>query len=234
MRILVVEDDEKLSKILAVALSGLGDVDIALSGEKALQDVEKTYYDLIILDLMLGKLSGMEVLREIRRVHLMPIIILSALSDIDKKIDCFREGADDYITKPFAREELIVRCEAALRRVGGNFRSTIYTFGKMEVNYTQKMVTWGGNYVPMNRKTYEILELLVRNKEVIMTKQQIFDRIYLGLLFSDGHAGHRDKRVQTAQNTFGVRAGQAPQNGQIDRLYVDGKGLTASREDVKR
>ena len=67
---------------------------------------------------MLGKLSGIEVLREIRRVHLMPIIILSALSDIDKKIDCFREGADDYITKPFAREELIVRCEAAptLRR----------------------------------------------------------------------------------------------------------------------
>lgn len=178
MRILVVEDDEKLSKILAVALSGLGDVDIALSGEKALQDVEKTYYDLIILDLMLGKLSGMEVLREIRRVHLMPIIILSALSDIDKKIDCFREGADDYITKPFAREELIVRCEAALRRVGGNFRSTIYTFGKMEVNYTQKMMTWDGNYVPMNRKTYEILELLVRNKEVIMTKQQIFDRIW--------------------------------------------------------
>ena len=120
MRILVVEDDEKLSKILAVALSGLGDVDIALSGEKALQDVEKTYYDLIILDLMPGKLSGIEVLREIRRVHLMPIIILSALSDIDKKIDCFREGADDYITKPFAREELIVRCEAALRRVGGS------------------------------------------------------------------------------------------------------------------
>ena len=178
MRILVVEDDEKLSKILAVALSGLGDVDTALSGEKALQDVEKTYYDLIILDLMLGKLSGMEVLREIRRVHLMPIIILSALSDIDKKIDCFKEGADDYITKPFAREELIVRCEAALRRTSGSFRSTVYSYKNMEVNFVNKMATVDGNYVPMNRKTYDILELLVRNKEIIMTKQQIFDRIW--------------------------------------------------------
>lgn len=178
MRLLVVEDDEKLAKILSVALSDIGDVDIALSGEAALQDVEKTYYDLIVLDLMLGKLSGMDVLREVRRMHLMPIIVLSALSDIDKKIDCFRLGADDYMTKPFAREELIARVEACLRRTGGNFSSTSYKFKNMKVNYVNKMVTVDGNYVPMNRKTYEILELLVRNKEVIMVKQQIFDRIW--------------------------------------------------------
>ena len=96
MRLLVVEDDEKLAKILSTSLSVIGDVDIALSGEKALQEVEKTYYDLVILDLMLGKLSGMDVLREIRRTYLMPIIVLSALSDMDKKIDCFRLGADSF------------------------------------------------------------------------------------------------------------------------------------------
>ena len=178
MRLLVVEDDEKLAKILSVALSSVGDVDIALSGEKALQDVEKTYYDLIVLDLMLGKLSGIDVLREIRRTHLMPIIVLSALSDMDKKIDCFRLGADDYMTKPFAREELMARVEACLRRSGRNFSATSYKFKNMEVNFTNKMVTVDGNYVPMNRKTYEILELLVRNKEIIMVKQQIFDRIW--------------------------------------------------------
>lgn len=178
MRLLVVEDDEKLAKILSVALSSVGDVDIALSGEKALQDVEKTYYDLIVLDLMLGKLSGTDVLREIRRTHLMPIIVLSALSDMDKKIDCFRLGADDYMTKPFAREELMARVEACLRRSGGNFSATSYKFKNMEVNFTSKMVKVDGNYVPMNRKTYEILELLVRNKEIIMVKQQIFDRIW--------------------------------------------------------
>ena len=178
MRLLVVEDDEKLAKILSTSLSVIGDVDIALSGEKALQEVEKTYYDLVILDLMLGRLSGMDVLREIRRTYLMPIIVLSALSDIDKKIDCFRLGADDYMTKPFAREELMARVEACLRRTGGNFSSTNYKFRNMEVNYVNKMMTVDGNYVAMNRKTYEILELLVRNKEIIMTKQQIFDRIW--------------------------------------------------------
>ena len=133
MRLLVVEDDEKLAKILSTALSSIGDVDIALSGEKALQFVEKTYYDLVILDLMLGNLSGVEVLKEIRRMYLMPVIVLSALSDIDKKIDCFRLGADDYMTKPFAREELMARIEACLRRTGGNFSSTQYKYGKMEV-----------------------------------------------------------------------------------------------------
>lgn len=82
------------------------------------------------------------------------------------------------MTKPFAREELMARVEACLRRTGGNFSSTYYKFGNMEVNYVNKMMTVDGNYVPMNRKTYEILELLVRNKEIIMTKQQIFDRIW--------------------------------------------------------
>lgn len=178
MRLLVVEDDEKLAKILSVALGSVGDVDAALSGEEALQRVETACYDLIVLDLMLGKLSGLEVLKEIRRTYLMPIIVLSALSDIDKKIECFRLGADDYMTKPFAREELMARVEACLRRAGGNFSSTHYKFGNMEVNFVNKMLTVNGDYVAMNRKTYDILELLVRNKEIIMTKQQIFDRIW--------------------------------------------------------
>ena len=185
MRLLVVEDDEKLAKILSVALSSVGDVDIAYTGEKALQYVEKTYYDLVLLDLMLGKLSGMEVLREIRRMHIMPVIILSALSDVDKKIECFKLGADDYMTKPFSREELIVRIEAALRRAGGSYSSTDYKFENLEVNYVNKMLKIDGNYVEMNRKTYEILELLVRNKDIIMTKQQIFDRIW-GYFYTTG------------------------------------------------
>lgn len=178
MKLLVVEDDEKLSKILAVSLSQIGEIDVANSGEKALQMVEKSYYDLVILDLMLGNLSGMEVLREIRRMYLMPVIILSALSDVDKKIECFRLGADDYMTKPFSREELIVRIEAALRRSGGSFSCTDYKFENMKINYANKMLKIDGEYVEMNRKTYEILELLVRNKEIIMSKQQIFDRIW--------------------------------------------------------
>ena len=144
MRLLVVEDDEKLSKILSVSLSQIGEVDVANSGEQALQEVEKTYYDLVILDLMLGKLSGLAVLKEIRRMYLMPVIILSALSDVDKKIECFRLGADDYITKPFSREELIARIEATMRRAGGSFSCTSYSFNNMEINYVNKMLKVDG------------------------------------------------------------------------------------------
>ena len=147
MRILVVEDDEKLSKILATSLSSLGEVDIALSGEKALQNVEKVYYDVVILDLMLGKLSGIDTLKEIRRMHIMPVIILSALSDVDKKIECFKLGADDYITKPFSREELIARIEVVLRRTGGTLSGTDYRYKNMEVNYANKMLKIDDNYV---------------------------------------------------------------------------------------
>jgi len=143
-----------------------------------LQLVEKTYYDVVILDLMLGKLSGIDTLKEIRRMHIMPVIILSALSDVDKKIECFKLGADDYITKPFSREELIARIEVVLRRTGGTLSGTDYRYKNMEVNYANKMLKIDDNYVEMNRKTYEILELLVRNKEIIMAKQQIFDRIW--------------------------------------------------------
>ncbi len=178
MRLLVVEDDEKIAKILHVALSGIGDVDLAFSGEEALQKVDEFYYDLIVLDLMLSKISGIEVLSEVRKQHLMPIIILSALSDVDKKIECFNLGADDYMVKPFSREELMARIDAALRRTSGNFSTANYVFKNVEINFVNKMLFVDGNYVEMNRKTYEILELLVRNKEVIMTRQQIFDRIW--------------------------------------------------------
>ena len=181
MRVLIVEDDKDLSKVIEQTLLSSDEsceISTAQEGNDGYAKAMNYDYDVIILDLMLGKLSGMEVLKEIRRTYLMPVIILSALSDIDKKIDCFRLGADDYMTKPFAREELMARVEACLRRTGGNFSSTHYKFRNMEVNYVNKMMTVDGNYVPMNRKTYEILELLVRNKEIIMTKQQIFDRIW--------------------------------------------------------
>ncbi len=178
MKILVVEDDEKLSKILSVALTPIGDVSSALSGEKAIDMVNIQFYDLIVLDLMLGKMSGIDVLKEIRRQYLMPIIILSALSDVDKKIECFKLGADDYMTKPFSREELLVRVESALRRTSGNFKGALYNFKNAEINFGNKMLTIDGKYVEMNRKTYEILEILVRNKEVVLTRQQIYDRVW--------------------------------------------------------
>lgn len=178
MKLLIVEDDINLSKMLRSMLISLGEVDVANSGEIALELMERTYYDALILDLMLTGISGVDVLKAVRKTHTMPVLILSAISDIDKKVECLNNGADDYIEKPFSRNELLARVQAALRRSNENFDANRYTFKNMIVNFNNKMLLIDGERIELNRKTYEILELLVRNKELIMTKQQIFDRIW--------------------------------------------------------
>ena len=180
MRLLVVEDDEKLAKILSTSLSVIGDVDIALSGEKALQEVEKTYYDLVIRDLMLGKLSGMDVLREIRRTYLMPIIVLSALSDIDKKIDCFRLGADDYMTKPFSFKEMVGRVNAQLRRYYefNTQEKSERVYGDMKISSTRHEVKVGGESVPLTLKEFNLLDFLTKNANQIFSKQKLIDVVW--------------------------------------------------------
>lgn len=178
MKFLIVEDEIALSKMLRSTLSNIAETDIANSGEEATVKLAENFYDLILLDLMLPGMSGYEVLKQVRKDCLMPIIILSAISDTDKKVECLNCGADDYIEKPFSREELLARVQAALRRTNSNFKVNSYSFKNMTVNFTNKMLMINDERVDLNRKTYEILELLVRNKELIMTKQQIFERIW--------------------------------------------------------
>lgn len=178
MRILVVEDDIKLAKMVRMALIEVGDVTLAGSGEEALRELNNQYYDLVILDLMLPGINGIEVLKEIRKKYVMSIIVLSAISEVDKKVLCLNNGADDYIEKPFSRDEFLARVQASLRRSNKGFEAFEYKFKNLVVNYNNKMVFINGDLIDINRKTYEILELVVRNKELIMTKQQVFDRIW--------------------------------------------------------
>lgn len=178
MKILIVEDEHGLAKMLRATMSSIAETEIAESGEEALIKIQENYYDLIMLDLMLPGKSGVEVLAEVRKKYQMPIIVLSAISDTNQKVSCLNLGADDYIEKPYSRDELLARVQAALRRSNKNFDPCSYTFKNMSVNFTNKMLTIDDNRIDINRKTYEILELLVRNKELIMTKQQIFDRIW--------------------------------------------------------
>lgn len=178
MKFLIVEDEVALSKMLRATLSSLAETDISNSGEDAIEKLSENFYDLILLDLMLPGMSGDEVLKKVRKDCTTPIIILSAISDVDKKVACLNLGADDYIEKPFSREELLARVQAALRRSNSNFDANTYTFKNMVVNFNNKMLLIDDERIDLNRKTYEILELLVRNKELIMTKQQIFERIW--------------------------------------------------------
>ena len=184
-RLLVVDDNEELCRMLTDMLhrEGFRQVYTAGTCAQALSFFETAggqaeMPDLVILDINLPDGDGFSLMQKIRMRSQIPVLFLSARDEDNDRLLGLGLGADDYMTKPFAREELMARVEACLRRTGGNFSSTHYKFRNMEVNYVNKMMTVDGNYVPMNRKTYEILELLVRNKEIIMTKQQIFDRIW--------------------------------------------------------
>src|SRR5947208_13968488 len=161
MRVLLVEDDSSMAKSIELMLkSGKFIVDATDLGEDGLE-IGKLYdYDIILLDLMLPDIDGYEVLRRLRAARVRtPILILSGLGEMDAKIKGLGFGADDFLTKPFDRRELIARIQAIVRRSKGHSESTIRT-GKLVVNLDSRIVTVGDQPLHLTAKEYGILELL--------------------------------------------------------------------------
>lgn len=177
MRVLVVEDDKALSDMLCRMLSSIGDTEAVYDGESGLHKILTNDYDIVILDIMLPKMNGEEVLRSVRRHKLTPIIILSAIGLLERKVEFLNIGADDYMVKPFSREELLARVQATMRRYHRDFGALKYKLGDFAIDYMSKMVTYKETLLPVNGKAYEVLETLVKNKEIIVTKQQLFDSV---------------------------------------------------------
>ena len=134
-------------------------------------------YDLIVLDLMLPKLNGFDLLSRLRKTSVTPVIILTALDSTDKKIEGLKLGADDYLAKPFENDELLARVEAILRRYNNNF-TTKYVNGNLELDFASKMLKIDGEYVKLAGKMYDIVEYLIRNRNMIISKEQLFNRIW--------------------------------------------------------
>lgn len=178
MKILVVEDDKKLNKSIADMISTLGDVTSSYDGENALFLCEQNIYDLILLDIMLPKIDGFSILKYIRDHSKCPVIMLTAKDSVSDKVKGLNLGADDYITKPFFRDELIARCEAMLRRYNNNFMGLNIIFKDMKFDTVNKKVTINNEEVEIVGKNYDILEYLVRNKEIIIPKEQLFNRVW--------------------------------------------------------
>lgn len=183
MRVLLVEDDAAMQKSIQLMLSAEGGyiVDATSLGEDGLE-IGKLYdYDIIILDLMLPDMDGYEVLRRLRasRVN-TPILILSGLSDLDNKIKGLGFGADDYLTKPFDKRELIARVQAIIRRSKGHSESVIRT-GKLTVNLDAKTATVEGSPLHLTGKEYGILELLSLRKGTTLTKEMFLNHLYGGM-----------------------------------------------------
>ncbi|MEI6100045.1 MAG: response regulator transcription factor [Alphaproteobacteria bacterium] len=182
MRVLLVEDDPTTSRSIELMLTHANlNVYCTDLGEDGI-DLAKLYdYDLILLDLNLPDMSGHEVLRQLRlsRVE-TPILILSGSDDTESKIKGFGFGADDYLTKPFHREELVARIHAIIRRSKGHSQSVIRT-GLVNVNLDAKTVDVAGASVHLTGKEYQMLELLSLRKGTTLTKEMFLNHLYGGM-----------------------------------------------------
>ena len=182
MRVLLVEDDPATSKSIELMLSSSGMVlDTTDMGEDAL-DIGKIYdYDIIVLDLMLPDIDGYEVLRRLRDARVdTPVLILSGLSEPGDKVKGLGVGADDYLTKPFNKDELIARIHAIVRRSKGHAESVIRT-GDLAVNLDARTVEMNGKAVHLTGKEYGILELLSLRKGTTLTKDMFLNHLYNGM-----------------------------------------------------
>ena len=180
MKILIVEDDKILAKTIEQCISPQYDTDIAYDGEEGLMYAKQGIYDLILLDLMLPIMNGYEVLRTLRnKKNYTPVLILTAKDGLDDKLRGFDDGADDYITKPFERKELLARIEAILRRSKGAYteKNTI-TFKDLVLDLNNREVKVNGEELVLQGKQFDVLEYLLNSKNTIITKDQIFDKIW--------------------------------------------------------
>ncbi len=180
-RLLVVEDEESITDALSYMLRKEGfEVAIANTGPAALDEMDRTGADLVLLDLMLPGLPGTEVCRQLRQRSNVPVIMLTAKdSEVDKVVG-LELGADDYVTKPFSSRELVARIRAVLRRRGEpeELVSTTLEAGPVRMDVDRHVVTVSGAPVQLPLKEFELLELLLRNAGRVLTRWQLIDRVW--------------------------------------------------------
>ena len=179
MRLLVVEDEKKLNDLITKKLEKeYYGVDSCFDGEEAVIYVEGTEYDAIILDIMLPKLDGFEVIKRIRaKKNKVPILLLTARDNIDDKVKGLDYGADDYLVKPFIFEELMARIRVLLRRNSGN-ADNVVTIANLKVDLDAKTVFRDDVLIKLSGREYSILEYLIRNKGKILSRERIEDHIW--------------------------------------------------------
>ena len=179
MRILIIEDDKILAKTVEQCLGKKYEVDHAYDGEEGVLYAKQEIYDAIILDIMLPVMNGYEVLSALRNEKIYtPVLILTAKDSINDKLKGFRIGADDYLVKPFNREELVGRVEALIRRTTGNYSENVIEFKDMVLDLNNRKISANGKEVALQGKQFDMLEYLILSKNTIITKEQIFDKIW--------------------------------------------------------
>lgn len=179
--ILIVEDEEKLSRVLELELSYEGyETGVARDGKEALEKMEEQSWDLVLLDIMLPELSGLEVLRRIRRTDLTtPIILLTARDEVHDKVSGLDLGANDYVTKPFQIEELLARIRVHLRnRITTKEEETILSLGDLSVDVKRREVKRNGKMIDLTPREFDLLVCLLSNQNIVLTREQLIERVW--------------------------------------------------------
>lgn len=181
-KILIVEDEDKIARFVELELKYEGyEVEIGINGKEGLEKALNNQVDLVILDIMLPELNGIEVCRRIRQKgSQIPIIMLTAKDDVMDKVAGLDIGADDYMTKPFAIEELLARIRVAINRKSKMLekRPEILQFEKLILNLTSHSAFYGDEELSLTKKEYELLEYLLENKNVAITREQILGKVW--------------------------------------------------------
>ncbi|MEX0682417.1 MAG: response regulator transcription factor [Dehalococcoidia bacterium] len=176
-RILVIEDEEDIASFIRRGLVLKGyDVDVAGTGESGLDAFREQEPDLVVLDLMLPDIDGIQVCRRIRSAAEVPVIMLTALDSVGKKVEGLEAGADDYVTKPFAFDELLARIRAALRRKTP--RDEVIKVADLVIRPASREVERGGRQIGLTNREYELLEFLARNAGRVVDKRAIFEKVW--------------------------------------------------------
>ena len=180
MKILIVEDDKILSRTIEQCIKDKYDTDIAYDGEEGVLYAKQKIYDAIILDLMMPAMDGYEVLETLRTEKIFtPVLILTAKDALEDKLKGFRMGADDYLVKPFERQELLARLDAIIRRTSGNYTNkNTLEFKGLVLDLSNRKVTADGKEIVLQGKQFDFLEYLINSQNTIITKDQIFDKIW--------------------------------------------------------
>ena len=179
MKVLIVEDERTLSDTIKQCICKKFDTEQAYDGYESYMMAKENIYDAIILDLMLPEMSGYDVLLKLRENKVLtPVLILTAKDTLNDKLKGFNYGADDYLVKPFEREELLARLEAIIRRTNGAYKQDEIEFKDLKLNIKSRRAFIKDKEITLQGKQFDILEYLINSKGTIITKEQIFDKIW--------------------------------------------------------
>mgnify|MGYP000227361751 CR=1 FL=1 len=182
-RILLVEDENRIREMVKEYLENEGFViDEAADGAEALEKFDSSEYDMLVLDVMIPKVDGWSVCREIRRISAIPILMLTARGEEYDRLFGFELGVDDYIVKPFSPKELVARMKAVLRRsrnyAGSSSSGELFEYKDLSVNMSSRKVTIGGRNIEMTPREFDLLSFFVKNRDRVFTREQLLNKVW--------------------------------------------------------